>query len=122
MAALTARRRKALPSSKFALPGKGEGMGSKGPGAYPVDTRRRAVSALSRVEQHGTPAEKAAVRAKVAGEYPGIEQSKGPQAKKTGGSRGNSNSSNPRNNNNSRGTTNRISREISRRLEARAPR
>ena len=88
MAALTTRRRKALPSSKFALPGKGEGMDGKGPGAYPVDTRRRAVSALSRVEQHGTRAEKAAVRAKVAGEYPGIEQSKGPEAKKTGGSRG----------------------------------
>jgi len=53
MAALTARRRKALPSSKFALLG---------------------------------------------------------------------NSSNSRNNNNSRGTTNRISREISRRLEARSQR
>ena len=118
MAALTTRRRKALPSSKFALPGKGEGMDGKGPGAYPVDTRRRAVSALSRVEQHGTPAEKAAVRAKVAGEYPGIEQSKGPEAKKTGGSRG----TNSRNNNNSHGTTNRISREISRRLEARSQR
>jgi hypothetical protein len=120
MATLTARRRKALPSSKFALPGKGEGMGGKGPGA--VDMRRHAVSELSRVEQHGTPAEKAAVRATVPGEYPGIEQSKGPQAKKTGGSRGNSNSSNSRNNNISRGTANRISREISRRLEARSPR
>ena len=32
MAALTARRRKALPSSKFALLGKGTGMGGKGPG------------------------------------------------------------------------------------------
>ena len=116
MAALTTRRRKALPSSKFALPGKGEGMDGKGPGA--VDMRRHAVSELSRVEQHGTPAEKAAVRATVPGEYPGIEQSKGPEAKKTGGSRG----TNSRNNNNSHGTTNRISREISRRLVARTQR
>lgn len=75
MAKLTAKKRDNLPKSKFAIPSKN---------AYPVDTKARAKNALSRVAQNGTPAEKAAVRKKVAAEYPDIAQSKGPMSKKTG--------------------------------------
>ena len=72
MAKLTAARRNALPKSEFALPGKGEGKNGKGSGAYPIDTANRARNALSRVAQHGTPAEKKEVSAKVHKAYPGI--------------------------------------------------
>jgi hypothetical protein len=70
--ALSAARRRRMPASQFALPGKGRGAGGKGPGAYPVDTPDRARNALSRVAQNGTPAEKAAVRRKVKAKYPSI--------------------------------------------------
>jgi hypothetical protein len=73
MAKLTAKKRKNLKASTFALPAQRK---------YPLDTAARARNALSRVAQNGTPAEKAAVRKKVAAKYPGIEQSKGPAAKK----------------------------------------
>jgi len=62
---LSMRQRKKLPASSFALPGKGEGASGKGAGSYPIPDRGHAQSALSRVAQHGTPAEKATVRAKV---------------------------------------------------------
>jgi len=62
---LSMRQRKRLPSSSFALPGKGEGPSGKGSGSYPIPDRGHAQAALSRVAQHGTPAEKATVRAKV---------------------------------------------------------
>lgn len=75
MAKLTTKRRDNLPASKFAIPSKR---------AYPIDTEARAKNALARVSQNGTPAEKAAVRKKVAAEYPEVAQSKGPMAKKTG--------------------------------------
>jgi hypothetical protein len=60
---LTAKKRNRLKSSTFALPGKRK---------YPIDTPGRARNALSRVAQHGTPAEKKAVRAKVKRKYPSI--------------------------------------------------
>lgn len=60
---LTAAKRKALPPSSFGLPGKKK---------YPIDTPGRARDALGRVAQHGGPAEKAVVRARVAKKYPGI--------------------------------------------------
>lgn len=72
MARITAAQRKRLPSSSFALPGKGTGPGGKGPGSYPIDTKARARNALARVSQFGTSAEKATVRRKVAAKYPGI--------------------------------------------------
>ena len=62
---LSMKQRKALPSKSFALPGKGEGPSGKGSGSYPIPDRGHAQAALSRVAQHGTPAEKATVRAKV---------------------------------------------------------
>ena len=72
MAVLSSKRRQSLPKSSFALPGKGEGPGGKGAGAYPVNDAAHARNALARVSQHGTPAEKKAVRAKVAAKFPGI--------------------------------------------------
>lgn len=62
MAKLTSRKRKHLKSSQFALPGR----------RYPVEDKTHARAALSRVSQHGSPEEKATVRRKVHGKYPGI--------------------------------------------------
>jgi hypothetical protein len=60
---LTAAKRKAMPPGSFGLPSKKK---------YPIDTAGRARDALGRVAQHGGPAEKAVVRARVAKKYPGI--------------------------------------------------
>lgn len=64
MAKLTSRVRKRMKASSFALPSKR---------AYPIDTKARAISALSRVAQHGNPTEKAKVRAAVHRKYPSIQ-------------------------------------------------
>lgn len=72
MAVLSTAQRKAMPSSSFALPGKGTGPSGKGPGSYPIPDASHARNALARVSQHGSPAEKAAVRAKVRAKFPGI--------------------------------------------------
>jgi hypothetical protein len=72
MAKLSAGDRKRLPSSSFALPGKGEGKSGKGSGSYPIPDKSHARNALSRVSQHGSSSEKAAVRAKVKAKFPGI--------------------------------------------------
>lgn len=72
MAKLSAAQRKRMPSSSFALPGKGEGKSGKGAGSYPIPDASHARNALSRVAQHGTAQEKAAVRAKVKAKFPGI--------------------------------------------------
>jgi hypothetical protein len=64
MAVLTTARRKALPLSSFALPGR----------RYPIHDRVHAANALSRVSQHGSPTEKAKVRAAVHRRYPSIGQ------------------------------------------------
>jgi hypothetical protein len=72
MAVLTAKRRRAMPSASFALPGKGEGKSGKGAGSYPIPDRAHAQNALARVSQHGSSAEKATVRAKVRAKYPGM--------------------------------------------------
>ncbi|MGW7617416.1 hypothetical protein ACWGLG_16420 [Streptomyces antimycoticus] len=63
MAKLSSKRRKQLPKTSFALPGKRK---------YPVDTKNRARNALARVSQHGTKSEQKAVRSKVAKRYPSI--------------------------------------------------
>lgn len=62
-APLDAKRRNALPSSDFALPGR----------RYPIDTPARARAALSRVEQFGSPSEKSRVRAAVKRKYPNMD-------------------------------------------------
>ena len=73
MARLTAKRRRDLPASEFALPGKGEGLGGKGSGAYPIDTPGRARSALSRGAANASPAEQATIKRKVHAKYHGIK-------------------------------------------------
>jgi len=75
MAVLSTKQRKKLPKSQFALPGKGEGPQGKGAGSYPIPDRAHAANALSRVSQHGSPAEKKAVRAKVHKKYPDMGDS-----------------------------------------------
>jgi hypothetical protein len=59
---LTTKKRKALPTSTFALPGR----------RYPINDPNHARNALSRVSANGTPAEKAKVRSAVKRKYPGI--------------------------------------------------
>lgn len=76
MAKLTAKKRNKLPGGDFALKGR----------RYPVNDEKHAKNALVRVSQHGSPAEKAAVRRKVHGKFPNIAVSglKKTAAKKKG--------------------------------------
>ena len=63
---LTTKERHNLPAKDFALPGE----------RYPVEDKNHARNALARVSQHGTPSEKAEVRAKVHSKYPDIGKKK----------------------------------------------
>lgn len=67
MAKLTTAQRKKLPAKSFAIPAKKPDSGS-----YPIPDASHARNALSRVSANGTPAEKAAVRKKVAAKFPNI--------------------------------------------------
>lgn len=67
MAKLTPKKRKALPKSSFAVPEKD---------GYPIHDKAHARNALSRVAQHGTPAEKAKVKSAVKRKYPTIGKKK----------------------------------------------
>lgn len=69
MAKLTSKDRNRLPSSSFALPGKGAGKSGKGSGSYPIPDPSHARNALAR--SAGKPVA-AKVRAKVKAKYPGI--------------------------------------------------
>lgn len=62
MAKLTSKARKALPKKDFAVAGR----------KYPIENASHARNALARVAQHGTPAQKKQVRAKVHSKYPNI--------------------------------------------------
>lgn len=62
MSKLSSGERNALPDSDFAGPGR----------SYPIEDENHARNALSRVSQHGTPAEKAMIRRKVHQKYPDI--------------------------------------------------
>lgn len=70
MGKLSSAERKALPKSDFALAGR----------RYPIENASHARNAEARVAQHGTPAEKATVRAKVHARYPSIGKGSGPFA------------------------------------------
>lgn len=59
---LTAKTRKALPATTFALPGR----------KYPIPDAAHGRNALARVSQFGSPAQKAKVRAAVHRKFPGI--------------------------------------------------
>lgn len=63
MARLTAAGRRRLPKSAFVYPGRR---------AYPIHDRAHARAALSRVSQHGSPAQKSRVRAAVRARYPSM--------------------------------------------------
>ena len=63
MAKLTARKRNSLPATAFAVKGR----------KYPIEDKSHARNALARVSQHGTSAQKAAVRAKVHRKFPSIK-------------------------------------------------
>lgn len=62
MAVLTAKARKAIPTKNFAGPDR----------SYPINDASHARNALARVSQFGSPALKAAVRAKVHARFPNI--------------------------------------------------
>lgn len=66
MAVLTAKARKAIPKSDFAIPSER---------AYPINDKAHARNALSRVAQHGSPSQKKQVRAAVAKKYPDVGDS-----------------------------------------------
>jgi hypothetical protein len=66
MSRLTAKGRKRLKKSSFALPGR----------KYPIFDKAHARNALARVAQHGTPSQKKRVRAKVYKKYPSLRKKK----------------------------------------------
>ena len=66
MAKLSYKKRKKMPASEFAEPGKRK---------HPIEDKAHAKNALARVSQHGTPAEKATIKKKVHQKYPGIKVS-----------------------------------------------
>lgn len=63
MAKLTAKKRRRMKKSTFALPGKRK---------YPIPDKAHGRNALARVAQHGTAAEKKKVRAAVKRKFPSI--------------------------------------------------
>ena len=67
MAKLTAAKRKRLKSSSFVFPKSRR---------YPIQDKSHARSALSMVAKHGSPSEKARVRAAVHRKYPSIGRKK----------------------------------------------
>jgi len=71
---LTSKARKALSKSSFVFPKQRR---------YPIQNRSHAANALARVSQHGTPAEKKAVRAKVCKKYPTLPSCKKGSKKKS---------------------------------------
>lgn len=64
MARLTAKRRRALPKSAFAIPSRR---------AYPIDTKARARNALSRSARSSTSGSYATVRKAVLRRYPSLK-------------------------------------------------
>jgi len=74
---LSAKERRDLPDSDFALAGKGEGPEGKQAGSYPIPDEKHGRMALAMVAKHGTSEEKAKVRAAVKRKFPGIEQGEG---------------------------------------------
>ena len=74
MAKLTTVGRKKLKKGQFAVAPRPQEKRRGIKGRYPIEDPAHARNALARVSQHGTPAQKAQVRAKVHKKYPGIEQ------------------------------------------------
>ncbi len=66
MATLTSKQRKKLPLKAFALGGR----------RYPIEDEGHAKAALARVQEYGTPSEKARVRAAVGRRFPKMKLKK----------------------------------------------
>jgi hypothetical protein len=62
-----------MPSSSFALPGKGTGPEGKGSGSYPIPDKSHARNALARASGKSVEAK---VRAKVKAKFPDIGSDK----------------------------------------------
>lgn len=73
MARLTAKQRRKLPKSAFALPGSRR---------YPIDTKARARNALARASQHEAKGTQKRIRAKVTKKYPSLKKSGGGRKRK----------------------------------------
>lgn len=78
---MSQERREDLPSKAFAVPeSKAKKIGVSGEikgeakGKYPIPDMKHARNALARVSQHGTPAEREAVRKKVYSKFPGLKE------------------------------------------------
>jgi hypothetical protein len=77
MADLTSKKRAKLSKSDFAIKSKAKtAEQKKESGNYPIPDEKHARNALARVAQHGTPAEKARVRAAVKKKFPSIGSDK----------------------------------------------
>lgn len=81
MADLSMAQREGLKAKQFAIPqGKAKKIGVAGEiqgeskGKYPIPDLKHAKNALARVSQHGTPAEREAVRKKVYAKYPQLRE------------------------------------------------
>jgi len=75
MAKLTYQARKDLPRSAFVFPDAPRD-------GYPIHDIAHARNALARVSAHGTPSEKAKVRAAVYRRYPGLRKTTKKEAKR----------------------------------------
>lgn len=78
---MSQERREELPSKAFAVPeskakkiGVGDEVKGEAKGKYPIPDEKHARNALARVSQHGTPAEREAVRKKVYSKYPQLKE------------------------------------------------
>lgn len=73
----SARKRLLVMVAKKKVKGRYPGVKSfaLGKGKYPINTKKRARSALSRIAAHGTPAQKTRVRRAVKRKYPSIKVS-----------------------------------------------
>jgi len=74
VAKLTAKGRKSIKPSNFAVP-KGKGS-DPSKNQYPIHDKSHAANALARVQQNGTPTEKAMVRRAVTKKYPSLAGAK----------------------------------------------
>ena len=73
MARLTAKQRRKLPKSSFALPGSRR---------YPVDTKARARNALARAAQNESKATQKTIRARVTKRWPSLKKARKGRRKK----------------------------------------
>jgi len=78
---MSLERRESLPQKAFAVPApKAKKIGveheikGEAKGKYPIPDMKHARNALARVSQHGSPAEREAVRSKVYSKYPGLKE------------------------------------------------